>query len=103
MGAGNHRTQGAVPALIAGLPERSGKVGRRVAQETAFAVAERRYQLPGIELTIEPVREYLSGTLTSQSMVFVGPIPAASVAAHEASRYQPYQPAAPSGLVLPCH
>jgi len=47
----------------------------RVTSETAFAVAEKSYLLPGVELSITPVREYLTGALTSQLLGFMGPIP----------------------------
>lgn len=59
-----------------------------VSEETAFAIAEASYDLPGVELVIEPVREYLSGTLTSHVMGFMGPIPQEYVDDYEAEGYR---------------
>ncbi len=66
------------PVVIAG----------RVSSETAFAVAEESHNLPGIQLSIAPVREYLTGPLTSQLIGFVGPIPEAYVASYTEAGYR---------------
>ena len=89
-----------VDAGLQGGAYRPIVIAPSVSQETAFAVAEQSYQLPGVELSIEPVREYLSGTLTSQAMGFVGPIPESYVADYEAEGYQPYEQVGLSGIEL---
>lgn len=71
-----------------------------VSEETAFAIAEASYQLPGVELVIEPVREYLSGTLTSQVMGFMGPIPQEYVEDYRAEGYRPDDRVGLSGVEL---
>ncbi len=42
--------------------------------EVAFAVEERHLELPGVTVRIQPVREYLDGSLTSHLLGYVGPI-----------------------------
>ena len=64
-----------VDAGLQGGAYRPIVIAPSVSQETAFAVAEQSHQLPGIELSIEPVREYLSGTLTSQAHGLCWPDP----------------------------
>lgn len=75
-------------------------VAGRVSSDTAFAVAEESHRLPGIDLSITPVREYLSGTLTSQVVGFMGPIPASLVADYEAEGYRPNDQVGLAGLEL---
>ena len=89
-----------VDAGLQGGAYRPIVIAPSVSQETAFAVADVSHQLPGIELSIEPVREYLSGTLTSQAMGFVRPIPEAYVTDYEAEGYQPYEQVGLSGIEL---
>ncbi|MCB0239970.1 MAG: hypothetical protein KDH08_15295, partial [Anaerolineae bacterium] len=71
-----------------------------VSEETAFAIAEASYELPGVELVIEPVREYLSGTLTSQVLGFMGPIPQEYVDDYEAEGYRADDQVCLSGVEL---
>ena len=71
-----------------------------VSEETAFAIAEASYELPGVELVIEPVREYLSGTLTSQVLGFMGPIPQEYVDDYEAEGYRADDQVGLSGVEL---
>lgn len=78
------------PVVIAG----------RVSSETAFAVAEESHTLPGIELSIAPVREYLTGPLTSQLLGFMGPIPEAYVEDYTAEGYRPNDQVGLAGLEL---
>lgn len=89
-----------VEAGLQGGAYRPIVIAPAVDRETAFAVAEQSYELPGIELSIEPVREYISGTLTSQIMGFVGPIPEAYVEDYAAAGYQPYEQVGLSGVEL---
>lgn len=75
-------------------------VAARVSQETAFAVAEESYRLPGVALNIEPVREYLSGSLTAHLLGYMGPIPKEYVEDYEAEGYQPNDQVGLAGLEL---
>lgn len=60
----------------------------RVDRDIAFAVAEQGFRLPGVSLSIEPVREYLSSTLTSHILGYMGPIPQEYVEDYEAEGYR---------------
>jgi len=48
-----------------------------VDQETAMIVREMSNDWPGVDIEIEPIREYPTGELTSEIIGFLGPIPAA--------------------------
>jgi penicillin-binding protein 2 len=48
-----------------------------VSQDVAMVVMENREDWPGIDVEIEPVRQYPTGNLTSEIIGFLGPIPAA--------------------------
>lgn len=78
------------PVVIAG----------RVSSQTAFAVAEQSHRLPGIELSVTPVREYLTGPLTSQLIGFMGPIPEAYVGSYQEAGYRSNDQVGLAGLEL---
>lgn len=48
-----------------------------VPQDVAMVVMENADRWPGIEVEVEPVRQYPTGNLTSEIIGFLGPIPAA--------------------------
>ncbi len=48
-----------------------------VSQDVAMVVMENREDWPGIDVEIDPVRQYPTGNLTSEIIGFLGPIPAA--------------------------
>ncbi len=48
-----------------------------VPKEVAMVVMENREDWPGIDIVVEPVRQYPTGNLTSEIIGFLGPIPAA--------------------------
>jgi penicillin-binding protein 2 len=50
-----------------------------VDQEVAFRIAEESFQLPGVQILQEPVREYLYQEYTSHVLGFMGPIPALAI------------------------
>ena len=50
-------------------------VGANLPREVALAVAEETYRLPGVELQLQPRREYPSGLYTSHIIGYMGPIP----------------------------
>lgn len=70
----------------------------QVDRQVAFAVAEESYSLPGIFLKVDPVREYISGTLTSHLLGYMGPIPQEYVDAYVAEGYRPYDQVGLAGL-----
>jgi penicillin-binding protein 2 len=51
------------------------RVKSNVARETAFIIEEQRLELPGVIVEIEPLREYISGTLLAHITGYVGHIP----------------------------
>jgi penicillin-binding protein 2 len=53
------------------------RIACNVDQETAMIVREMSNDWPGIDIEIEPIREYPTGELTSEIIGFLGPIPAA--------------------------
>lgn len=75
-------------------------VASQVDRDLAFAVAEQAYRLPGVRLEIEPVREYISGTLTSHLLGYMGPIPQEQVDDYELEGYQPNDQVGLAGLEL---
>lgn len=89
-----------VDAALQGGAYRPVVIAGRVNADTAFAVAENSYRLPGIELSIAPVREYLSGTLTSQVVGFMGPIPASLTEDYQAEGYRANDQVGLAGLEL---
>jgi len=58
-------------------PYRPVRVACDVDEETAMVVSENSNDWPGVEIEIEPIREYPTGELTSEIIGFLGPIPAA--------------------------
>ncbi|MEA3337274.1 MAG: penicillin-binding protein 2 [Chloroflexota bacterium] len=60
----------------------------QVDREIAFSVAEQSHLLPGVSLEIEPVRDYLNGTLTSHLLGYMGPVPQEYVASYEEEGYR---------------
>jgi penicillin-binding protein 2 len=67
---------------------RSILVARYIPQYTAFLISEDAVNLPGVQLGTEPVRDYLTGSLTSQLVGYMGGIPADELPAYEARGYQ---------------
>lgn len=57
-------------------PYRPVRVACDVDEETAMVVSENSADWPGVEIEIEPIREYPTGELTSEIIGFLGPIPA---------------------------
>ena len=75
-------------------------VAGQVDRDVAFAISEQGYRLPGVSLGVEPVREYLSGTLTSHVLGYMGPIPEEYVASYEAEGYRANDQVGLAGLEL---
>ncbi len=58
-----------------------------VEQELAFRVAEEGYQLPGVEILQDPVREYPYREYASHVLGFLGPIPALALERYQQRNY----------------
>ena len=54
------------------------KIKCNIDQETAKIVKERSVDWPGVDIEVEPVRDYPTGSLTSSIIGFLGPISAAN-------------------------
>jgi penicillin-binding protein 2 len=57
-------------------PYSAVKIKCNVSEEIARMVQERAVDWPGVEVQIEPIRDYPTGSLTSSLVGFLGPIPA---------------------------
>lgn len=55
-----------------------------ISDELARVIREKAVDWPGVEVEIEPIREYPTGSLTANIIGFLGPIPAAREAEYEA-------------------
>jgi penicillin-binding protein 2 len=53
------------------------RVACDVDQETAMIVSENSTDWPGVDIEVEPIREYPTGEMTAEIIGFLGPIPAA--------------------------
>ena len=53
------------------------RIACNVDQETAMIIREKSNDWPGVDIEIEPIREYPTGEMTSEIIGFLGPIPAA--------------------------
>ena len=60
-----------------------------VDQHTAMVIRERATDWPGVGIEIEPIRDYPTGSLTSEVIGFLGPIPAAEEAYYRELGFQP--------------
>jgi penicillin-binding protein 2 len=59
-------------------------------RETAFIITEEHLNLPGVRLSIAPIRQYMEGPLTAHILGYVGRIPAESVEEYLARGYDPH-------------
>lgn len=64
-------------------------VARYIKEETAFLVAEDAVNLQGVQLVLEPIRDYPSAALTAHIIGYMGHIPEAQLEDYEAKGYQP--------------
>jgi penicillin-binding protein 2 len=70
-------------------PYSPAKVACNVSQETARIIRERTVDWPGVEVEIEPIRDYPTGSLTAPLVGFLGPIPASLEAEFLAAGFVP--------------
>jgi penicillin-binding protein 2 len=62
-------------------------VARYIQEGTAFLLAEDAVSLPGVQLVLEPIRDYPSGVLTSHIIGYMGHIPEDQLSAYEEKGY----------------
>jgi len=62
-----------------GFPYEPVRIQRDVAPETVIAIEENRFNLPGIFIEEEPVREYLHGSLAAHVLGYLGVISASEL------------------------
>jgi penicillin-binding protein 2 len=58
-----------------GVPFLPVRIATNVERETAFIIEEEHLDLPGVHVQIEPIRQYVSGDVTSHVIGYVGRIP----------------------------
>ncbi len=63
-------------------------VARYINEETAFLIAEDAVNLPGVQLVLEPIRDYPSGPLTAHIIGYMGHIPKAQLPEYEKQGYR---------------
>jgi len=62
-------------------------VAQYIQEGTAFLLAEDAVNLPGVQLVLEPIRDYPSGALTSHMIGYMGHIPEDQLPAYEEKGY----------------
>jgi penicillin-binding protein 2 len=65
------------------------KISCNISEELARVIRERAVDWPGVDLEIEPIREYPTGSLTANIVGFLGPVPAALEEAYRARGFIP--------------
>ena len=65
------------------------KITCNISEELARVIREKAVDWPGVELEIEPIREYPTGSLTANIVGFLGPISAAQEEAYRARGFVP--------------
>lgn len=73
-------------------------IATRVPRAVAFHLEELSPVLPGIRVSVEPVREYPAGSLTSHILGYMGAIPLALKNQYEEKGYRPDQKVGLSGV-----
>jgi penicillin-binding protein 2 len=68
------------------------QVKSNVARDLAFMIEEERLDLPGVIVEIEPLREYISGTLFAHITGYVGHIPEQDLESYVERRDDDYDP-----------
>jgi penicillin-binding protein 2 len=72
-----------------GVPFLPVRIATNVEREIAFIIEEEHLDLPGVHIQIEPIRQYVSGDLTSHIMGYVGRIPGESAEEYIDRGYDP--------------
>ncbi len=74
---------------ISNAPYEPVKIQCNVSEEIAMIVRERASQWPGVNVQIDPIRDYPTGSLTANIVGFLGPIPAALEQEYRDLGFQP--------------
>jgi len=72
-----------------GVPFLPVRIATNVEREVAFIIEEEHLDLPGVHVQIEPIRQYVSGDLTSHLIGYVGRIPGESAEEYINRGYDP--------------
>ena len=72
-----------------GVPFLPVRIATNVEREIAFIIEEEHLDLPGVHVQIEPIRQYISGDLTSHIIGYVGRIPEESAEGYINRGYDP--------------
>jgi penicillin-binding protein 2 len=70
-------------------PYRPLTIETNVDRDTVFIIEEEHLDLPGVLIEIDPIRQYLSGDLTSHIIGYVGPIPGEQAETYADRGYDP--------------
>lgn len=81
-----------------GAAYRSILIATRVPRDVALQLEELGPELPGVQVTVEPVREYPGGPLTAHILGYMGPIPSAQVNTYLEKGYRPDQKVGLAGI-----
>jgi penicillin-binding protein 2 len=73
-------------------------VAQYIQEGTAFLLAEDAVNLPGVQLVLEPIRDYPSGALTSHMIGYMGHIPEDQLTKYEEKGYQQNEQVGLAGL-----
>ena len=73
-------------------------IGRHLQQATAFLVAEDIVNLPGVQLQLDPIRDYPTGPITAHLIGYMGHLPQDQVDAYLAEGYGPDDQVGLTGL-----
>ena len=73
-----------------GVPFLPVRIASNVEREIAFVIEEEHLNLPGVHVQIEPIRQYVSGDLTSHIIGYVGRIPGESAEEYINRGYDPF-------------
>lgn len=70
-------------------PYRQWSIACDVGEGTARVILQQAVDMPGVEVVTVPIRDYVTGDLTSAIIGYLGPIPAADAAAYEERGFVP--------------
>jgi penicillin-binding protein 2 len=73
-------------------------VADRISQTTAFIIEEEALTLPGVQLQVVPIRDYVTGALTAHLIGYTGPIPAEEKTLYQERGYGPLDQVGRVGL-----
>lgn len=73
-------------------------VSDNIPRETALLIQEESPNLPGVQVQVQPRREYPSGSLTAHVIGYTGPIPSESVDVYVERGYRPAERVGLAGL-----